>query len=261
MLLAIDIGNTNITIGIFKYASGRPVKGPLETWRLSTNRAMTEDEYGTKILDLFHYALIETAEIKAIAVANVVPSLDAAFEKMGRKYFKKTPFFITSKSMPKIDILYEKPEEIGADRVANAVAAYAFYGGPVIVLDFGTATTFDCISRKGEYLGGAIAPGPGISAESLARYTAKLPVVEIAKPDKAVGKSTESAMRSGLFFGYIGLIKEILSRLKKEMNGTPYVIATGGLAGLIVPEVKEVKRIVPELTLEGIRIVWDKNNN
>ncbi len=260
MLLAIDIGNTNITLGIFKYSGGKPIKGPVNIWRLATNRNMTEDEYGTKILDLLHYSLIEKDEIKGIAIASVVPSVDAAFDKMGKKYFSKTPFFLTGSSMPKIDILYENPEEIGADRVANAVAAYATYGGPVIVLDFGTATTFDCVSRKGEYLGGAIAPGPGISADSLAKYTAKLPVVEIAKPDKAVGKSTASAMRSGLYFGYIGLIKEILKRVKKEINGTPVVIATGGLAGLIVPEIREVKAIIPELTLEGIRIIWDRNN-
>ena len=159
-----------------------------------------------------------------------------------------------------IDIHYENPEEVGADRIANAVAAYAFYGGPVIVLDFGTATTFDCVSRKGEYLGGVIAPGPGISADSLSKYTSKLPRVEIAKPEKAIGKSTIGGIRSGLYYGYIGLIKEILKRVKSEMNGKPVVIATGGLAGLIAPELKEVKTVVPELTLEGIRIIWGKNN-
>jgi len=221
---------------------------------------MTEDEYGTKIFDLLQYALIEKSGIKAVAVASVVPALNRTFEEMVSKYFKKTVFFIGGAALPKIDILYENPEEVGADRVANAVAAYAYYGGPVIVLDFGTATTFDCISRKGTYLGGAIAPGPGISAEALANFTSKLPRVEIKQPDKAIGKSTIRAMQSGLYYGYIGLIKEILQRTKKEMAGTPVVIATGGLAGLIVPEIREVKAVVPELTLEGIRIMWEKSN-
>jgi type III pantothenate kinase len=162
--------------------------------------------------------------------------------------------------MSKIDILYENPQEVGADRIANAVAAYASFGGPVIVLDFGTATTFDCVSRKGEYIGGVIAPGPGISADSLAKYTSKLPRVEIAKPQKAIGKTTIGGIQSGLYYGYIGLIKEILKRVKSEMNGSPEVIATGGLAGLIAPELKEVKAVIPELTLEGIRIIWEKNS-
>lgn len=259
MLLAIDIGNTNITLGLFKYVQGKPSKGLVGIWRLSTNKAMTEDEYGTKILDLFHYNLIDTSLIKGVAVASVVPSLNAPFEDMTKKYFKKEAFFVTSKSLPKIDILYENHEEIGADRIANAAAAFARYGGPVIVLDFGTATTFDCISTKGVYLGGAIAPGPGISADALAKYTAKLPRVEIKKPENAVGRSTSAAIQSGLYYGYIGLIKEILVRLKKEITGKPVVVATGGLAGLIVPEIREVKSIVPELTLEGIRLIWEKS--
>jgi type III pantothenate kinase len=258
MLLTIDIGNTNITLGVFKYAQGKPVKGPANIWRLHTNVKMTEDEYGTKILDLLQYAFIETAGIKAVAVASVVPALNRTFEEMTLKYFKQAAFFVGREALPKIDVLYENPEEVGADRIANAVAAYAYYGGPVIVLDFGTATTFDCISKKGVYLGGAIAPGPGISAEALAKFTSKLPRVEMKKPEKAIGKSTIRAMQSGLYYGYIGLIKEILQRTKKEIVGTPVVIATGGLAGLIVPEIKEVKAIVPELTLEGIRIIWEK---
>ena len=154
-------------------------------------------------------------------------------------------------------MVYDNPGEVGADRIADAVAAYAFFGGPVIVLDFGTATTFDCIGSKGEYLGGAIAPGPHLSARALTEHTAKLPQVNIVKPARAMGKSTIEGMQSGLYFGYVGLIKEVLRRLKIEMKGKPKVIATGGLAPVIVPDIREVKHIVPELTIEGIRLLWE----
>lgn len=258
MLLAIDVGNTNVTLGIFGYKNGRPVKDPVKTWRLSTGKAMTEDEYGTKILDLFHYALLETVDVKGVAIANVVTSLDQVFEDMVRKYFKRKAFFVTAGGKSPIPILYGNPGEVGADRIANAAAAYAFYGGPAVVIDFGTATTFDCINKKGEYIGGVIAPGPRISAESLARRTSKLPLVDIEPPARVIGKSTIEGIQSGLYYGYIGLVKEILKRIKDEMKGSPRLIATGGLARLIVEDVREVREIAPDLTLEGIRILWER---
>lgn len=258
MLLAIDIGNTNVTLGIFKYESGKPVKKPVKTWRLSTNTAHTDDEYGTKILDLFHYSLLETVDIKGVAIANVVPGLTPVFDDMVRKYFNRKAFFVDAGERSPIPILYDNPKEVGADRIANAVAAYAFYGGPAVVIDFGTATTFDCINRKGEYIGGIIAPGPAISAEALVRRTAKLPRVDIEPPARAIGKSTIQGIQSGLYYGYIGLVKEILRRIKHEMIGSPRLIATGGLARLIVKDVREVREVSPDLTLEGIRILWER---
>lgn len=258
MLLAIDIGNTNVTLGIFKYEAGRPLKKPVKTWRLSTNTSLTDDEYGTKILDLFHYSLLETVDIKGVAIANVVPTLTPVFDDMVRKYFNRKAFFVGSGAQSPIPVVYDNPKEVGADRIANAVAAYAFYGGPAIVIDFGTATTFDCINRKGEYIGGVIAPGPRISAESLARRTAKLPRVDIEPPARVIGKSTIQGIQSGLYYGYIGLVKEILKRIRHEMPGHPRLIATGGLARLIVKDVREVREIAPDLTLEGIRILWEK---
>jgi type III pantothenate kinase len=258
MLLAIDIGNTNITLGLFKGEVAHAPRGPFKVWRLSTNPAKTADEYGSKILDLFHYALIESAAVRGVAVASVVPALDPVFEELSSKYFKRKAFFVTCAATGGITLQYDPPSEVGADRIADAAAAYALYGGPTIIIDFGTATTFDCVTKKGEYLGGVIAPGPKISAESLVRRTAKLPRVEMRKPQQAIAKSTVSSIQAGLYFGYIGLIKEVLRRLRKEMHGNPLVIATGGLAHLIVPEIKEVRYILPDLTLEGIRIIWEK---
>ncbi|MBN1622210.1 MAG: type III pantothenate kinase [Endomicrobiales bacterium] len=259
MLLAIDIGNTNITLGIFRFDSGKPVRRPVSVWRLGTDQSRTSDEYGTKILDLFHYALLEANEVKAVAIASVVPKFDSVFEELSIKYFKKNPFFITGAGKIPLKILYDNPGEVGADRIANAVAAYDLYKSPVVVIDFGTATTFDCISKRQEYLGGVIVPGPVIAQESLARRTAKLPKVDILRPKKAIGKSTVTSIQSGLFYGYLGLIKEVLKRVSVEIPGRPRVIATGGLAELYTRNIKEVKAVIPELTLEGIRIIWEKN--
>jgi len=259
MLLTIDIGNTNITLGVFKIKSGKALKGPLKIWRLSTDRNTTSDEYALRILDLFKYSLIEYKYVKAVAIASVVPYLDEVFEEISEKAFAKKPFFVEATKQSYLKLSYDNPKEIGADRIADAVAAYEFYGGPIIVIDFGTATTFDCISGKKEYLGGAIFPGIRVSAESLARKTAKLPLVEIKKTNKIIGKSTISGIQSGLYFGYVGLVKELIEGINKEMPN-PKVIATGGLAPLITKDIKAVKAIVPELTLEGIRIIWNLGN-
>ncbi|MBN1822791.1 MAG: type III pantothenate kinase [Endomicrobiales bacterium] len=257
MLLAIDIGNTNITLGMFRFEGQKSEKGPVNIWRLATSRNMTEDEYGSKLLDLFHYSMLELSDLKVVACASVVPGLTGLFESAVKKYLKNKMFVVSHETAKKVNILYNDPAEVGADRIANAAAAYHFYGGPVIVIDFGTATTFDCISKRGEYVGGVIAPGPGISSESLARRTARLPMVEIAKPVRVIGRSTVGGIQSGLYYGYVGLVKEILSNIKVEMRSKPVIIATGGLAGLIAGAVKDVKAVVPELTLEGIRLIWE----
>ncbi|MGA2090834.1 MAG: type III pantothenate kinase [Endomicrobiales bacterium] len=255
MLLAIDIGNTNVTIGVFRQENNNYVKGPLQIWRLSTDRNKTADEYGTQLLDIFQFALIDPKQITGFAVGSVVPSLNSVFGEVAQTYFRKSAFFVTNETAKDLTICSDSPADVGADRLCDAVAVNAFFGGPSIVIDFGTATTFDCIDKHGAYLGGVIAPGPGISAESLAARTAKLPRVDMVKPSKAIGTSTVTSIQSGLYFGYVGLVKEIIERIAKELDGAPTIIATGGLANLIVPEIKEVKAIVPELTLEGIRLI------
>jgi type III pantothenate kinase len=260
MLLTIDIGNTNITLGVFQIKSGKALKKPVKIWRLSTDTNNTSDEYALKLLDLFKYSLIEYKQIKAIAIASVVPYLNDTFEEISTNYFKIKPFFVEATNQSYLKIKYDNPKEIGADRIADGVAAYDFFGGPIVIIDFGTATTFDCISKKGEYLGGAIVPGIMVSAESLAKRTAKLPLVEVKKTKNIIAKSTITGIQSGLYYGYVGLVREILSGIAKELPN-PQVIATGGLAPLITADIKQVKAIVPELTLEGIRILWNFNKN
>ncbi|MFH1367734.1 MAG: type III pantothenate kinase [Elusimicrobiota bacterium] len=259
MLLTIDIGNTNITLGVFRLKNGKAVQKPFKIWRLETNKNKTADEYGIKILDLFHYDGLDAKDVDAVAIASVVPDLDGSFKQMVRKYFKSKAFFATyDKKMP-VKVHYGDISEMGADRLANAAAAYRMYKKAVIVIDFGTATTFDCINAKGEYIGGVIAPGPRIAAEALAKKTAKLPMVDIVKPARVIGRSTIACIQSGVYFGYVGLIREILKLVKRDMRGNPVVVATGGLSGTIIKEIKEIKREIPELTLEGIRIIWDNN--
>jgi type III pantothenate kinase len=193
-----------------------------------------------------------------VAAASVVPALNGVFEELVLKYFGKKVFFINHINNGGLVFKTSNPKESGADRIADCVAAYSLYGGGCIVIDFGTATTFDCIDSKGRYLGGAIAPGPAISAQSLSLKTAQLPQVEMKKPSKAIGSNTVECIQSGLFFGYVGLIKELIARIKKEMK-VNHIIATGGLAGLMSGEIKEIKEVSPDLTLEGIRIIWEKS--
>jgi len=275
MLLAIDIGNTNITIGVFK-ADKEPQKKPparlspqsprastlVSSWRISTNASSTADEYGTKILDLLHYATIERAQIKAIAIASVVPPLTAVFEDISQKYFNIKPLIIGQNVKVPILNLYDNPKEVGADRIVNAVAAYARFGGPCIVVDFGTATSFDCLTKKGEYTGGVIVPGPKLSAESLYLHTAKLPKVEMAKPQRLIGRNTVESIQSGLYYGYVELVDGLIERLQKEMGSGTKVTATGGLAYVVCQDSKYVRKdmIVPELTLEGLSIIYEKNS-
>lgn len=260
MFLAIDIGNTNITIGIFDFVNGKTIANPKKTWRISTYKGQTADEYGIIFMDIFHYSGLEVKDIKAVAAASVVPALNNVFKDLVKKYFNKNLFFVNHINNGGLKVASGNIQEAGADRIADVVAAYSIYGGGCVIIDFGTATTFDCIDMKGRYMGGAIAPGPKISAQSLNLRTAQLPQVEMTKPAKTIGSSTVECIQSGLFFGYIGLIKEILERIKKEMK-VKTIIATGGLANLMIKEIDGIKEIVPSLTLEGIRIIWERTKN
>ena len=256
MFLAIDIGNTNITVGLFAASGNKILPKPQKTWRMSTVKGQTADEYGAMLMDMFFYSGFDSSKIKNIAVASVVPALNAVFEELILKYFNKKAFFVNYKNSGKLKFAVSNPKEVGADRIADAIAAYGIYGGGCVVIDFGTATTFDCIDLKGKYLGGVIAPGPAISAQSLNLKTAQLPQVEMKNPGNAIGKTTIECIQSGLYFGYIGLIKEIIARIKKEMM-VKKIIATGGLAELMTGEIKEIKINDPDLTLEGIRIIFE----
>lgn len=254
LLLAIDVGNTQITVGAFRE------KKLEHTWRLKTDRHATADELGTQFLDFLHYAALDNNDISGVAIASVVPSLDHALQELSSKYFKRVPIMVGPAIKLGISNLYKNPEEVGADRLVNAVAVHALIGGPAIVVDFGTATTFDCVSARGEYLGGVIAPGLEIANESLVSRTAKLPRVTFEVPTRALGKTTKESLQSGLFWGYIGLVEGILQRLLKEMRGRPKVVATGGLSPVIGPRIKFTTRILPTLTLDGLRIIWERNH-
>lgn len=253
MLLVVDIGNTNTALGIFLE------KKLIEDWKIRTERERTSDEYSLTLLSLLNSAGIETQEIKSVIISSVVPPLTPVFQNLCQKLFQLRPLVVVPGLKTGMPILYENPLEVGADRVVVAVAAFEKYGGPCVVVDFGTATTFDAISSRGEYLGGAIAPGIQISAEALFLKTAKLPRIEIRKPKKAIGRSTVASMQAGLFFGYVGLISNIIKRIKRELGGEAKVIATGGFAAQISPEIKSIDVNESHLTLEGLRIIYERN--
>ncbi|HEX2523330.1 MAG TPA: type III pantothenate kinase, partial [Terriglobia bacterium] len=217
MLLVIDIGNTNTALGVFD------VDRLLADWRLETKQRQTTDEYGILARNLFALAGMDVNKIHHIVIASVVPQLNSVLEQMALKYFNIKPLFVEPGVKTGMPVLYDSPADVGADRIVNAVAAYEKYGGPTIVVDFGTATTFDAISAKGEYLGGVIAPGPGISAEALFARTARLPRVELKAPAKVIGSSTVSSIQSGLYYGYVGLIDGILERMIPELGSTTTV--------------------------------------
>lgn len=253
MLLVIDVGNTNTVLGVYSE------ENLLADWRLETRKHSTADEYGILIKDLFHLSPLAMEEVKGISISCVVPPLSPVLERMSQKYFGIKPLMIGPGIKTGMPILYDNPREVGADRIVNSVAAYEKYGGPVIVVDFGTATTFDAISKEGEYLGGVISPGIMISIEALFEQASKLPRIELVKPKTVIGKNTVSSMQSGLIYGYVGLVSEIVARAKKEMGGKPYVVATGGLAGIIAQETDSIDAEDPYLTLEGLRIIYIRN--
>ncbi len=251
MLLAIDLGNTSIVIGVFGE------KQLLHHWRIATQECKSADECGQRVKNLLAKEGIAPEQIHKIIMASVVPPLEEILVEMSRRHFKREPLLATSEliGMP---ILYHNPQEVGADRLVNALAGYRQYGGPLIIVDFGTATTFCLISARGEYLGGCIAPGIHLSAKVLHQYTAKLPQVEIVKPSRVIGKTTAGSIQSGLFYGYAALVDGIVERIQTEFGEKTRVIATGGLARLISPETRSIQEINPWLTLEGLRLIAEK---
>ena len=254
MLLAIDIGNTNIVVGVF---DGEKLKA---TWRLGTDVHKLEDEYAALLLDLLSMRGLAFTDIDDAIISSSVPPLVTVFEELCRRYFEATPMVVGPGIKTGVRISIENPREVGADRVVNAAAAHKLYGGPLIVIDFGTATTLDAVSEEGDYLGGAIAPGIVISSEALFEHAAKLPRVELVRPPKAIGRNSVSAMQSGIVFGYVGLIEGIVARMQKELGGTAKVIATGGLANIIASETGVVDAVDLDLTLVGLRLIYELNS-
>jgi type III pantothenate kinase len=257
MLLAIDVGNTNIVLGVF---DGQQL---VESWRLATLRERTSDEIGIWVAQLFEHRAIDAGRIDGIVMGSVVPPLTGTFMQMAQRYFAMTPLNVDSSVDTGMPILYKHPSEVGADRILNGVAGYRLYARdrqcPLIVVDFGTATTFDAISSKGEYLGGVICPGMQISADALFQRAARLPRVDVRKPCEVIGRTTVGAIESGLYYGYVGLVDGVVRRMRGQMGEHTACIATGGLAGIIAPEVDLIEHVDPDLTLQGLRMVWERN--
>lgn len=252
MLLAIDAGNSNITLGLFRDDE------LVAQWRLETKREALREEYSTQVKDLFSKAAIELQKVQGIVVASVVPSLNKVFTEIAEADFGVTPLFVDH-SNARLKIRYDQPSTLGADRIVDAVAALAKYGAPCIVVDFGTATTFNAINAAGEFIGGAISPGLKTCADALFSRTAQLPRVEFAKPANVIASSTIEAMQSGLYHGYAGLVDGMLKRMLEEMGGSPRVIATGGLAPLIARASEYISKVDETLTLDGLRLVYKSN--
>jgi len=253
MLLTIDVGNTNIGFGLF---DGREL---VHQFRCESARQRTADEYAVLLRQMVAMRTVEVRDINAAIIASVVPALTDVLVETVRRAFAREPMVVGPGIRTGMPILYENPREVGADRIVNAVAAYERVRGAVIVVDFGTATTFDCISPRGEYLGGVIAPGMQISADALFARAAKLPRVEIAKPAKVVGRNTVGSMQSGIVFGYVGLVDGMVDRIRAELGYTTAVIATGGLATMVASESRTIEQVEPNLTLEGLRLLHERN--
>jgi type III pantothenate kinase len=254
MLLTIDVGNTNITMGIY---DGETLGS---RWRLATNHERMPDEYGLQFRGLLANEMHEIDDITGICLASVVPPLTGKIIQACIQYMKHDPLVVDAGVKTGVRILYQDPKAVGADRIADAAAVQRLYGGPACVVDFGTATTFDAISANGDYLGGAIAPGIGIAAEALFIRTAKLPRVDLQRPPHAIGRNTVHAMQSGLLFGYVALVEGMVERFRKELGEGMQVIATGGLAEIIAVETDSIEIVAPWLTLDGLRMIWDLNH-
>ena len=255
MLLAIDIGNTDTTLGVFE---GEELRA---TWHMATSIHRRGDEYGALLLNLLHQQGLDTSDIKEIALCSVVPPLISTFDELFQRYFHISPLVVGAGVKTGVRIRMDNPREVGADRIVNAAAAHHLYGGPVIVTDLGTATTFDTVSKEGDYLGGAIAPGIITAAEALFTQAAMLPRVELTRPKRAIGTNTIAAMQSGIIFGYVGLIEGIVARIQQELGEKAKVVATGGVAELIAKETAVIDVVNPDLTLVGLRLIYLMNQD
>jgi len=253
MLLAADIGNTDITIGVFE---GEKLRA---TWHMATSIHRMADEYAALLLNLLEHQQLKIEDIKEAALCSVVPPLVSTFEELCRRYFHLSPLVVGAGVKTGVRIRMDNPREVGADRIVNAAAAHHLYGGPVIITDLGTATTFDTVSKEGDYIGGVIAPGISIGAEALFMRAAMLPRVELVRPKKVIGTNTTSAMQSGLIFGYVGLVEGIVSRIQQELGEKATVVATGGYAELIARETTAIDRVNHNLTLIGLRLIHEMN--
>ncbi len=253
MLLALDIGNTNITAGLY---DGETL-GP--RWRLATRHHRTADEYGIYLVQLLAYHGLRPDAISAAVIASVVPPLTGTFVQATQQYLEQQPMVVDGLTKTGVRVLIDDPTQVGADRIVDAAAAYKLYGGPACIVDFGTATTFDALSVDGDYLGGAITPGIAISADALFQRAAKLPKVDLQRPPSPIGRNTVHAMQSGLLFGYVGLVEGMITRFRNELGPDMKVIGTGGLAELIAHETDVIEHIAPWLTLDGLRLIWELN--
>jgi type III pantothenate kinase len=257
MLLAIDVGNTNIVVGVFRGAT------LAHSWRLMTLRERTADELGILLTNLCAHHRIQPQEVSGIVMGSVVPPLTPTLLAMAREYFGRTPLNLEPGVDTGMPVLYDNPAEVGADRIVNGIAAYEQYGRAegrgIVVVDFGTATTFDVVSAAGEYLGGVICPGPQISADALFQRAARLPRIDVKKPERVIGSNTVAAMQAGLFWGYVDMVQGLVARIRAELGGMSVVVATGGLASVVAPETDVIEHVEPELTLHGLRIVWERN--
>ncbi|MSQ14668.1 MAG: type III pantothenate kinase [Dehalococcoidia bacterium] len=253
MLLVLDIGNTNVTVGVF---NGEELRG---TWRLATDIRKMPDEYAATLITLLSHAGISLKDIDEAAMCSSVPPLVTTLSEVCRRYFNARPLVVAAGIKTGIKVLYENPREVGADRIADAVAAFRLYGGPVIVVDYGTAMVFDAVSAEGEYLGGAIAPGIGVAMDALFERTARLPRIERVPPKTAIGRNTIASIQSGLILGYIGLVENLVQKFKEEMGGNAKVVATGGEAELLAPQTSCIDLINPNLTLLGLQMIHELN--